>query len=306
MVLTYYQEPNFGDAVNPIIFNRLLPGFFDKDEQSLFLGIGSILGLYHGNISTEKIVVFSSGFAYGDMPVIDNRYDIRCVRGPLTAKYLNLSPSLAITDGAVLLKLFKEFMGPVKKKYGFSFIPHHHSQRMFNQWDDLLTGLDVHYISPTMDTIEVINQIRQSEFILAEAMHAAIIADCFRIPWIPVKMFQHINAIKWKDWALSMEMKYKPESLTSLFNDSWIDHMITNRFFPFDKKEKLAKGFSPIYRKYQDVYKKKLFIKEMKEILNKEPFLSKDSVLESRVNQLLEVLEGISQDYGHKIIARDG
>ena len=44
MKLIYYQKnKNFGDALNPYIFNKLIPNFFDEDPSSIFLGIGSIL-----------------------------------------------------------------------------------------------------------------------------------------------------------------------------------------------------------------------------------------------------------------------
>ncbi|MFO7979081.1 MAG: polysaccharide pyruvyl transferase family protein [Bacteroidales bacterium] len=297
MILTYYKEPNFGDAINPLIFNQLLPDFFDQKDQSLFLGIGSILGLFHGSINTRRIVVCSSGFAYGQMPELNHRYDIRCVRGPLTAKALKLPAHLAVTDGAVLLRLLDEFKVPVSKKYPFSFIPHHHSEKVYDQWQELLPEVDMHYISPRLEAHQAITQIRQSECIVAEAMHGAIIADAFRIPWIPVKMFQHINAFKWQDWMLSMQMKYAPHQLSSLFGDSWIRHMISTERFPFDKKGIIASALTPAYKKYQDLYKKKKFIRELKAIREKEPVLSNESLLESRVDQLQQILYEIRNTY---------
>ncbi len=297
MILTYYQEPNFGDAINPLIFNQLLPGFYDQDDHSLFLGIGSILGLFHGSLNTRRILVFSSGFAYGKMPELDHRYDIRCVRGPLTAEALKLPAQLAVTDGAVLLRLLDEFKEPIPKKYPFSFIPHHHSEKVFDQWQELLPEVDMHYISPRLDAQQAITQIRQSECVMAEAMHGAIIADTFRIPWIPVKMFQHINAFKWQDWTMSMQMDYAPHQLPSLFGDTWIRHMISTERFPFDKKGIIANILTPGYKKFQDLYKKKKFIGELKTLRNREPVLSNESLLESRVDQLQQILHEIQTSY---------
>lgn len=299
MILTYYQEPNFGDAINPLIFNQLLPDFYDQDDRSLFLGIGSILGLFHGSSNTRKIVVFSSGFAYGEMPVLNHKYDIRCVRGPLTANALKLPSHLAVTDGAVLLRLLEEYKDPVPKKYPFSFIPHHHSEKVFDQWQELLPEVGMHYISPKLDARQAIAQIRQSECVVAEAMHGAIIADTFRIPWIPVKMFQHINAFKWQDWLLSMQMEYNPFKITSLFSNTWIRHMISTERFPNDKTGILASAFTPAYKKYQDVFKKRKFISEMQAIRNKEPVLSKETLLNSRVDQLQEILRAIQGAYSN-------
>src|SRR5690554_1950314 len=103
MRLKYYLGQNFGDALNPLIFKTLLPSFFDNDPEIDFFGIGSIIGFDIMNNAKRK-VVFSSGFAeqYCELSsvVMDSSYDVFCVRGPLTAKALNLDKKLAIVDGA--------------------------------------------------------------------------------------------------------------------------------------------------------------------------------------------------------------
>src|SRR5436190_19716735 len=101
MRLRYFESKNFGDALNPHLFNRLLPNFFDDDPSTDFFGIGSILGFNMFKNANRKII-FSSGFAYGTKPTIDDTFDIFCVRGPLTAKALSLSEKLAIADGGIL------------------------------------------------------------------------------------------------------------------------------------------------------------------------------------------------------------
>jgi len=301
MVLSYYKEPNFGDAINPIIFNHLLPGFFDEDVRTVFLGIGSILGFKKGLENTNKLIVFSSGFAYGKAPKVDNRYDIRCVRGPLTAKALNISPSHSVTDGAVLLNLLPDFQKPHKKKFRFSYIPHHRSEDIFDQLKKVLGETGVNYISPKQDPYKVVRQIRESDCVLAEAMHGAIIADAFRVPWIPARMFKHINTFKWKDWTLSMETKYRPENITSLFNNTWIKRILDDKFY-FDKTGILTKAFTPVYKKYQDYRMEKMFIKDIRRIMEREPFLSREGLVQSKTDQLMSILEGIKRDYKREAV----
>src|SRR6188474_2316826 len=121
MRLNYFRDHNFGDTLNPIIFNKLLPNFFDDDPSVDFFGIGSIIGFDWVKRAKRK-VIFSSGFAYGNLPVPDESYDFICVRGPNTAEILNLDKKLIITDGAALLRELKFPSRP--KKYKFSFMPH--------------------------------------------------------------------------------------------------------------------------------------------------------------------------------------
>ena len=297
MILKYYEGANFGDAINPIIFKQLLPDFFDDDESTIFLGIGSVLGFIKGDENTRKIIVFSSGFAYDDAPKIDSRYDIRCVRGPLTASSLNIDPNLAITDGAALIRSLPEFMKPLDKKYKFSFIPHHVSDKMFDRWVPLFNEMGVNYISPRGNPVDVIKQIRQSECILAEAMHGAIISDSLRIPWIPVKMFEHINDFKWKDWLLSLEMDYNPVRIFRLYNNEWIRWIINDKL-KIKEESILNRTASLIYRNYQNIHLEKKFKSELTQIMSyTEPALSKDSILIQKESRLLEELDKVKHDY---------
>jgi len=297
MILTYYKGKNFGDAINPMIFHHLLPGFFDDDPSMRFLGIGSILGFEKGDEKTRKMIVFSSGFAYDEPPVINKRYDIRCVRGPMTASILKIKENLAVTDGAVLLRQLPEFQKPQPKKYKFSYIPHFRSELMFDRWKQVFGPAGVNFISPALAPEEVIQQIRQSECVLAEAMHGAIIADTFRVPWIPVQMFNHINAFKWQDWMLSMKMeKYKPHILPRIYNMKWIQWIIYDKV-NISQKSVINKSISHIYRCYQNQRLENRFRAALKEIMNIQPFLSKEPVLLRKEEQLLEILNGIKKDY---------
>lgn len=306
MILSYYkEEPNFGDSVNANIFPYFLPDFFDYDKESVFLGIGSVLGLMNGFNTTQKIIVFSSGFAYGKIPLVDEKYDIRCVRGPLTAKALKINPKLAITDGAVLLPLLPELKKTPSKRHKFSIIPHHQSQVMLGEKQEIFQELGINHINPKTDALEVIHQIRESEVVLTEAMHGAIIADCFRIPWIPIKMFGHINSFKWKDWSMSMGIRYQPERISSLLSKDWI-YRILKQKFKGNKNKILAKSLAPAYKYYQAGFKEKKMIRELKSVMEKEPFLTKKATLESKTDQLLTALNNLRNDYSNKVYQKSG
>ena len=301
MMLTYYNKTkNFGDMLNPLIFNHHLPGFFDNNQETLFLGIGTILGLEKGLNSTNRIIVFSSGvgfgdtFTYGELPVLDSRYDILCLRGPLTAKKLRIDPSLAISDGALLLRNMHIPEQP--KKYRFAYIPHHVSEGMFPNWREIADDAGIHFISPQKNVIEIIQEIQQSEIIITEAMHGAIIADVFRVPWIPVKAYSHINEFKWQDWGLTLNLDIKFQHLSSLFSQQKIKEMIHSSMS--QSWQKPFTGIAEhIYKNMHDRFRRKKVIKELMQIKQSIPILSKEKDLNNRVMELVEKIDMVKEKY---------
>lgn len=210
MKLYYHQFRNgirnFGDDLNPWLWPQLLPGIFDDDDHSIFVGIGTILNDITLPKTTYK-VVFGSGVGYGQLPAIhSSHWSIYCVRGPLTAQALGLSPDLALTDPAVLVRLIGL---PIENKiYQLSFMPHVLS---VYDWDlkSLCEEIGFHFIDPRSDIETVLHDIQSSKLILCEALHGAIVADALRIPWIPVKAY-NILEFKWQDWCQSIGLNYKP------------------------------------------------------------------------------------------------
>ncbi|HPM31752.1 MAG TPA: hypothetical protein PLJ60_15570 [Chryseolinea sp.] len=293
MLLNYYKDPNFGDALNPIIFNKLLPDFFDNDPTIEFSGIGSIIGLEMSKLAKKRII-FSSGFAYGSLPKIDDSFDIVCVRGPLTANILGIDKSLGIIDGAALLREFN--FKSTQKKFKFSFMPHWESELKY-PWKKLCDAAGINYLSPTEDSMKTIDDILSSEVVIAEAMHAAIVADSLRVPWIPVKAYRGINDFKWNDWTKSVDVEYKPLALRSMYavNDFVL------KVFKDKSKNKLPDSlFKPIantYTFFQDAFLTKSSVNQLVALKNEKTYLSNENVFNSKVDQLVEKLENLKVRY---------
>lgn len=300
MKLIYFQKvPNFGDTLNPLIFDRFFPDFFDDKEDEVLFGIGSILHLKFPP-ETRKIV-FSTGYAYyGDLPKIDNSYDIFSVRGPLTAKALGLDSKLGITDGAALLR--NMYSPKVVKKFDYSFMPHHASLH-FNNWKKICKEAGYNYIDPAGDIQEVLQQISQSKVIIAEAMHGAIVADTLRIPWIPVKLYPTINEFKWKDWTQSLSMEYSPNNIPSIYSREMVVQKIATRF-KAKEEDLIVKGMSKVYETYQNCYLNKNVIKQFSRLKLKQQFLSDEQLLDQKIEQLLEKIETIKSTYGFLLRAK--
>lgn len=198
---------NFGDELNPWLWNRLLPGLFDDDENSLFVGIGTLLN-QHLPQHPQKYV-FGSGVGYGETPRINASWNIYFVRGKLSANALGIEPELGVTDPAILVPQFFKPTG--QKKYRRSYMPHF-TETMANgaAWEELCQGLGIHYIDPTLTPDQVLAEIDATEVLFTEAMHGAIVADAIRVPWVAVKTKKDILDFKWNDWLSTVGLSYRP------------------------------------------------------------------------------------------------
>ncbi|WP_413738011.1 polysaccharide pyruvyl transferase family protein [Sodalis sp. RH21] len=217
MKLYYYKSAlgNFGDDINAWLWNDLLPGYFDQNDDVRFSGIGTIINT--AMPVAKKWIVFSSGVGYGYPPKDFGGigWDTICVRGPLSAQILGLPQDKYITDGAALLNTLSEFK-PLSsdERSGTIFIPHHNALET-GQWEKACKRAHITFVNPQGDAKEIIQKIRHSKLVLADAMHAAIIADAMRVPWVPLVSSSQINTFKWLDWTQTISLPYMPIVLGS-------------------------------------------------------------------------------------------
>lgn len=212
MKLFYYQDPegNFGDDLNAWLWPRLIPDLLDDDDGTLFVAIGSILDR---RIPQEpQKIVFGTGVGYGLLPVLGERWQIWCVRGPLTARALGLPARLAVTDPAALVRTVRTTNA--SRSHSVSFVPHFRSPRRAEaaglDLEKLCASVGINYIDPRKGVEHVLAAIESSAMVLAEAMHGAIVADALRIPWVPLQLYDQILNLKWHDWCGSLGIKYTP------------------------------------------------------------------------------------------------
>jgi succinoglycan biosynthesis protein ExoV len=133
-----------------------------------------------------------------------------------------------------------------------------------------LAGLE--YLDPHDDVQHLLERIARSRLVLAEAMHAAIVADALRIPWIPIKVHDHIDAFKWRDWCASMELEYQPAEILPLLSGSPALHRrLQSKLLPYLLGSKLRR----IAR-------------------DNATFLSSDGVLERQKDRLLSLTRDVS------------
>lgn len=211
MRLAYWHSSsgNFGDEMNTWFWDRELPGWQGwKDDKTFLFGIGSILN--QDSLSRDgHCVIVGSGFGYTTVGVATDypRCDFRFVRGPLTARRLGLPTETGISDPAILA--YDALPSAPRQHGNVLFVPHHATASLNLPWERWCQSLDVEYLSPCGDdSMAIIERIAGARLVVAESLHAAIIADTFRIPWITVRLSGGFNEFKWRDWTQSLELDF--------------------------------------------------------------------------------------------------
>ncbi|HDZ14162.1 hypothetical protein LCGC14_0796160 [marine sediment metagenome] len=212
------DKGNFGDDLNPWLWPKIFKSDLNKYEDSYFLGIGSILHAQNKNldsITDKRKIVFGTGIRpannYRNLK-IDSTWDIRFLRGPLSAQALGNQHEY-ITDAAYAVRQLDNFHDLVntKKKYEISIMPYFHSVEYFD-WEKISKDLGYHYISPYSENgVEhTLKEIASSKYLISEAMHGAILADVLRVPWkrfvltTPHTEGERVSDFKWRDWLNSV------------------------------------------------------------------------------------------------------
>jgi len=227
MQIFYYQaeEGNFGDDLNTWLWPNLIPDCWQKEDDTLFVGVGTVLN--DALPKRKRNVVFGSGVGYqpfsGDIK--DGSWDVYCVRGPLSARVLGLDDEKSVTDTALLVRDFYGVI-PAQDREGVVFVPHISTVKE-GKWREVCRKADIKYIDPRGDAEKIAEEISKATVVLADAMHAAIFADAMRVPWIPVVTTVEINTFKWLDWADGMDVPYRP----IILSQSSVLERVKNLFF---------------------------------------------------------------------------
>ncbi|MEM8504969.1 MAG: polysaccharide pyruvyl transferase family protein [Cyanobacteria bacterium P01_D01_bin.1] len=312
MKLFYYEtrspHKNFGDELNPWLWHQLLPEL-DSCPNNVFVGIGTLLNESTTKLVSEakNVIFFSTGVGYGKSLRFrpPPNWKIYCVRGPLSAKRLNLPNSLAITDGAALLKRYFNPVSESERRYACSYMPHfrHGSRDLFKA---VCERAGIHYIDPVGKIEAVISDISQSKVLISEAMHGAIVADTFRVPWIPVRTSPKILPFKWRDWCASVQQPYRYYLIKGVKCVSREDLQYPVR--PFLQGQSSAIELFDGLRMSNAVLTSRRPSGKITEetmdrlslqlisITQKTPFLSSDRTLETLVVRLEERLDKLKQD----------
>ena len=216
MKLYSWQSPNgnIGDDLNLVIMPKIFgSGFFDEDERQILFGIGSVLAPDRAKIvhKAQTVVLFGSGARHGGSAWMyqSGNWDIAFVRGPRTANAV--FDCQWISDPAVLTP---SCFNPIPRIPGrIGFVPYFRTDPEIAQ--KIAEDLGLHLISPSLSPKIFCAELTSCEHIISEALHGAILADAYRIPWIGVLGGSIVNEgltgpFKWSDWQASLGLKAPP------------------------------------------------------------------------------------------------
>ncbi len=204
----WHGTTNFGDYLNSRIWPELLSEYLDDDDDIRLIGIGSLLKSSINRLEGKK-VVFGTGSGYGAIPRPETYADWKFyfVRGPQTAKCFELPEKLGIIDGAWLISLLPQYANyHTLERKGTTFIPHWNSADSGN-WAPICAEAETNYLNPLGDLDTILRSIATSELVITESLHGAILADLFRVHWLPVSISPKFLPFKWVDWYDSVGLE---------------------------------------------------------------------------------------------------
>ena len=293
------QHRNFGDELNSLMWPRLLPDFFDQDEDTVFLGIGSILDGRH-DPGAAKIVAGAGYGGYEARAQLDGNWFVHWVRGRRTARSLNLPATMGLGDPASLLPLAG--LAPPREDRLIGFMPHFESLDR-GAWRDVAEAAGVTLIDPRDDPMTVLAAIGQCRVVLSEALHGIIVADALRVPWIAIQPLAPIHRAKWFDWAETLDLTIdfhtpRPSTALERFHLTPLARTHTGRTLLTRHAERLRR----LARSY--------FIDRSAEALHRiaqaEPRLSPGARLDEAQSRMLETIEALRRmpTFGRERTAR--
>jgi Polysaccharide pyruvyl transferase len=219
----YRAFGNFGDLLNEHIWPRYLGKWLSHNDDAVLCGIGTLLG---DEIAGDgPILVCGSGCGYQPIGAVKNdpRWKIFFVRGPYSARALGISSTLAITDPAILVD---ECFPSPSQRNGVVFVPHWETS-VNPLWPLACEQAGITYVDPLGPLPLVIEKISSASLVVTEAMHGAIVADSFRVPWVAVSTSSRVNMFKWHDWAASLNMTPLIREIGPLGTSDWLRTLAT-------------------------------------------------------------------------------
>jgi succinoglycan biosynthesis protein ExoV len=122
---------------------------------------------------------------------------------------LGIDRSFAAIDPAILTSRIYDSATSVSP--GSVFMPHHSTHASAGtELRAICETIGLHYVSPLDDAEAIIAKIAAARRVVTEALHGAVVAESYDVPWVPVVFGSKVLAEKWLDFAASIGVEYQP------------------------------------------------------------------------------------------------
>ena len=210
--LYYYRhrdgKPNFGDALSPMIIERVLgrPTVWAPQTACDMAAIGSILGgiLQRSwkrwlSLRFSPVHVWGSGFIRSPEArelAAKGALKVHAVRGHATRRGLAMPDGLALGDPGLLAGRLLD--RPVSKTNSWAIVPHTVDRDMA-----VVRGLKActpHAVIADLsaDPDACLRTIAGAEFVISTSLHGLVIADALGIPSVWAKMSGRVSGDRFK------------------------------------------------------------------------------------------------------------
>ncbi|WP_372574412.1 polysaccharide pyruvyl transferase family protein [Ruegeria jejuensis] len=199
-------EPNFGDALSPLIVGSLTDRrvVHSGAGRCEMLALGSLLQVmqkhYAEPADGRRPVIWGAGLLRAIPRGFVANVDVALLRGPVSAALLGVRTRRFGDPGLLAHRVVE---GPFERQDRVALIPHHSmvGTPAFAHLIKSDPALDV--ILPEADPLEVCRRIATSAHVISASLHGLILADCFGVAstWLAPGTQSHL---KYHDYAASV------------------------------------------------------------------------------------------------------
>jgi pyruvyltransferase len=239
----WYDSKNWGDALNPVLIQRLsgLKPFLIREytinprNEPIYMVIGSFLQTpILTNHILKNTVIWGTGFISNSGRLQGSPKEICAVRGPLTRENI-LKTGIKCPEiyGDPALLYPKLYRPNITKKYRLGIIPHY-----MDKENDLIKNFknnpEIKIIDIEDPINMVVDQICNCKYIASSSLHGIIAADAYDIPSVWIKFSDNVigEGFKFRDYFQSVNrLDHEPliiNEKTTVYNifDSFYNYEI--------------------------------------------------------------------------------
>ncbi len=247
----YCDIPNFGDALNPIIFSKLakIKIRFAPVDFAMIMGIGSLGDMLlmdtKDHIFKENpIWLFSTGIGFEEGKFFHNpniilpeklRRNVKCyaLRGKLTeariSKMLGHSTGAVLGDGGLLVSYLID-SDKIEKKYELGIVPHYadRDSKVFSKITGRIPNSKI--LDATLSVDKFLHDMCECKAVISTAMHPLIACDALRIPnqWVRISE-ETTSRYKFYDYYSVFNKQKEPLDLSNYeFCEADLNNLVKN------------------------------------------------------------------------------